>query len=374
MEAPPLAFLPAASASATAVRISATENGLVMTSWTMALRPWARSRWAANPVINRMVRSGKSRAAVSASAIPSITGIWISVSRRSNAPRSRIRISSASAPSSAVTVSWPSMATARATSVRMESSSSAISTRGMDAPVLGERAGRPRSCVAGGDIPLAEETYINIAAFGRRRSQSRLEPGCFARLQHQLVQHRVPGIDLGALGVANGKAQPRQLDRLAGFADDGAFDYQHRFTFHRLGGDLDVLECKPAQVHVEAGQFVECRGLWQQPHHVDAPDHQRQHQRAHGGADRRQADQRFARSPERRFHQPAEPRQALRAGGLGVGPVLPGYRRPVVFAILGGALAVGRPVGGYRGAVDDRGFVAVVFARKRVPFRGGVCG
>ena len=34
----------APSASATAVRISATENGFVTTSWTIALRPWARSR------------------------------------------------------------------------------------------------------------------------------------------------------------------------------------------------------------------------------------------------------------------------------------------------------------------------------------------
>ena len=34
----------AASASATAVRISATENGFVTTSCTMALRPCARSR------------------------------------------------------------------------------------------------------------------------------------------------------------------------------------------------------------------------------------------------------------------------------------------------------------------------------------------
>jgi hypothetical protein len=32
-----------ASASATAVRISATENGLLITSWAMALRPEARS-------------------------------------------------------------------------------------------------------------------------------------------------------------------------------------------------------------------------------------------------------------------------------------------------------------------------------------------
>ena len=32
------------SAAATAVRMSATENGFVTTSWTMALRPEARSR------------------------------------------------------------------------------------------------------------------------------------------------------------------------------------------------------------------------------------------------------------------------------------------------------------------------------------------
>ncbi len=37
----------AASASATAVRMSATENGLLMTSWAMALRLEARSRCAA---------------------------------------------------------------------------------------------------------------------------------------------------------------------------------------------------------------------------------------------------------------------------------------------------------------------------------------
>src|SRR6202042_618839 len=49
----------AASAPATAARISATENGLVMTSWAMALRPEARSRWWAKPVINKIVRSGK---------------------------------------------------------------------------------------------------------------------------------------------------------------------------------------------------------------------------------------------------------------------------------------------------------------------------
>src|SRR5258707_4157745 len=177
-----------------------------------------------------MVRSGKSRAAASASAIPSITGIWISVSNRSNAPCSRIRISSASAPSSAVTVSWPSMATARATSARIESSSSAISTRGMTVASFANGPRGPRSYIAGGDIPLAEEAYVDIAPFRRRRSQSRFEPGSFARLEHRLFQYRVPGVDLGALCVANAEAQPRQFDRPACLANDDALDHQHGFA------------------------------------------------------------------------------------------------------------------------------------------------
>jgi hypothetical protein len=85
---------------------------------------------------------GKSRAAESASAIPSITGIWMSVSKRSKAPSSRIRISSASAPSWAVTMSWPSMPIARATSARMESSSSAINIRGIARALLVTRCRR----------------------------------------------------------------------------------------------------------------------------------------------------------------------------------------------------------------------------------------
>jgi len=72
---------------------------------------------------------GKSRAAESASAMPSMIGIWMSDSRRSKLPSSRVRISSASAPSCAVTVACPSMPIARATSMRMDSSSSAIRTR-----------------------------------------------------------------------------------------------------------------------------------------------------------------------------------------------------------------------------------------------------
>ncbi len=48
----------AASARDTVERRSASENGFVSTSVTMASRPRARSRWSAKPVIRRIVRSG----------------------------------------------------------------------------------------------------------------------------------------------------------------------------------------------------------------------------------------------------------------------------------------------------------------------------
>src|SRR5829696_5623410 len=197
--------------------------------------------------------------------MPSITDIWMSVSSRSNVPCSRVRISSASAPSSAVTVSWPSMAMARATSERIESSSSAISTRGMKSSLSPRWNRRPDSGVAG-QIPLVEKAYVNIATFGRRRSQPRLEVGLLAGLEHRLLEHRVPGIDLRALRVADGKAQPWQFDRFPGLADDRAFNDQDRLAVHGLIADLDILERQPAQVHFQPDHPVERRGLRQQPH------------------------------------------------------------------------------------------------------------
>src|SRR4029077_3753379 len=71
------------------------------------------------------------RAVASASAMPSISGILMSVSSRSKRPCSRVRMSSASAPSTAVTPSWPASASARAVSARSASSSSAIRIRAM---------------------------------------------------------------------------------------------------------------------------------------------------------------------------------------------------------------------------------------------------
>src|SRR5262245_20647234 len=385
--------------------MSATENGFVTTSCTIAFSPEARSRWSAKPVISRIFNSGKSRAAVSASAMPSITGIWMSVSKRSNAPRSRVKISSASAPSSAVTVSWPSMAMARDTSWRMESSSSAIRTRGIGSETPQARvvgwwtdsnirsplqealwrmlesghqqtsyfssgadltfASRVRglalsecqirstsSGLAGGEVTLVEEADVDIASFRRWRGKAGLEPGALARLEHALFQHRVPGIDLGALRVAHGEAQSRDADRLPGLAHDHALDDQHRLRIDRLIGDLDVLEGKPAQVYLEPNQPVEASGLRQQAHHVVAPDDQRQHQGCHGGGgggETRAAQQRD-RGEGRQGEQLAQARPLGRLV-LFVMDVVAGGRRPIRFGLVQRGLR--GPVGGNRGAIDD---------------------
>src|SRR5258706_13853433 len=139
------------------------------------------------------------------------------------------------------------MAMARATSVRIDSSSSAIRTRGIERPSSASAARYPCSCVAAGDVPPAEEADIDIAAFRGRRNQAGLEPGSFAWVEHGLLQQCIPGVDLGALRVANAEAQPRQFARLSGEANDHAPHYQHRFSPRgfRTGLQLPAYQTAP---------------------------------------------------------------------------------------------------------------------------------
>src|SRR5260221_12332843 len=130
------------------------------------------------------------------------------------------------------------MAMARATSVRIDSSSSAIRTRGIERPSSASAARYPCSCVAAGDVPPAEEADIDIAAFRGRRSQAGLEPGSFAWIEHGLLQQRIPGVDLGALRVANAKEQPREFDRVAGEAGENGLRHQKPAALHRFRRDL----------------------------------------------------------------------------------------------------------------------------------------
>src|SRR5258706_13527675 len=124
------------------------------------------------------------------------------------------------------------MAMARATSVRIDSSSSAIRTRGIERPSSASAARYPCSCVAAGDVPPAEEADIDIAAFRGRRSQAGLEPGSFAWIEHGLLQQRIPGEKIGAFRLPKAKAQARQSDRLSRQAADHALDPQHRVALH----------------------------------------------------------------------------------------------------------------------------------------------
>ena len=86
---------------------------------------------------------------------------------------------------------------------------------------------------------LVEEAYVDIAAFGRRRGEARLEEGAFAGIEHRLLQHRVPGIDLGTLRVADREAQPRAI----ALADYRAPDYtitDTELTFEIADGETEV--------------------------------------------------------------------------------------------------------------------------------------
>src|SRR5579871_4062019 len=117
------------------------------------------------------------------------------------------------------------MAIARATSARIESSSSAIRTRDIGShQILPIRTSNAASYTAAGNIALVEEADVDALALGGRRGEARSEQGVIAGLQHGLFEYRIPGIDFRSLRVADGKAQPRDLDRLAGLADNHAFD------------------------------------------------------------------------------------------------------------------------------------------------------
>jgi len=108
-----------------------------------------------------------------------------------NSTGAPVRISIASAPSRAVTVSWPSIAMARATRARIASSSSAIRMRAICESLAdsvvgnGERGWSGNSlCAAVSDIAAVEETDVDAAGFGGWRGQARFERRALAGLEH----------------------------------------------------------------------------------------------------------------------------------------------------------------------------------------------
>src|ERR1035438_2697801 len=146
--------------------------------------------------------------------MPSMTGIFTSVSRRSNSLFFRFNASSAATPSVATVNLWPSSLSARTTRSRSVSSSSA--TR-IFAIVLFH---------SGGDVLRDEEAHHHVAGVGRRRGNLAAEFQPLAGTEDAARRRHGPGIDFLSGCIARSEAQARHLDRFAGFAHDGAFHDQ----------------------------------------------------------------------------------------------------------------------------------------------------
>src|SRR5271169_1505347 len=205
-----------------------------------------------------MVSSGKSRAAASASAIPSMIGMRMSVSRRSKRPASRTSRSSASLPSHAVATSWPSLVSARAQSA---SSSSAMRMRAMASA----------SAYRAYDVAPGNEAHEHVAGVRRRRSKPGAEGNGLARRQRRTRGNRGPRIDFLPRRIANDEFEPRHFDGLVRVVDDVALDQEDRYPLVLLRCGGDAIEAEAAQVHRQAHRRIKGSGLRQGAHEIAAP-------------------------------------------------------------------------------------------------------
>src|SRR6202142_3024533 len=201
-----------------------------------------------------MATSGWSRPAASASAMPSMTGIFTSVSSRSNALFCLFNASSAATPSVATVNSWPSSLSARTTRSRSVSSSSA--TRILAISLFNS------------GVLRGEEAHHHVAGLGRRRGDLAAEFQPLAGTEDAAGRQHGPGIDFLSGCIARGEAQARHLDRFAGFAHDGAFHDQDADAVLSLLRNPDLLEFEIAQVDRQADGREQRSGLRQVTHHV----------------------------------------------------------------------------------------------------------
>src|SRR5262249_16779925 len=155
--------------------------------------------------------------------MPSITGMRMSVNSNSKVPCSRVSTSSASAPSLAVTTSWPSSESARATRLRMASSSSAIRMRAMGS-----------SLDTGEQVAPVEKTHHHVLRLARRGGEPGTERKRLPGREQVLSRQRGPAVDLVAARVSHRETQPRHFDDAVHRACDRAFDHQHLHTLVAL--------------------------------------------------------------------------------------------------------------------------------------------
>src|SRR5215472_586060 len=168
--------------------------------------------------------------------MPSIPGIFTSVSKRSKPPLDFLSASSAEAPSAASVSSWPSPPRARTTNSRTVWSSSAIRIFAM------------ASLCSGGRILRIEKPHDDVGRGGRRRYQPAAEFQFFPGTKDAAARHRAPGIDFLSRGIPGSEAQAGDLDGLAGNADYGAFHHERGQALLRFPGNLHVFEFQVAQI------------------------------------------------------------------------------------------------------------------------------
>src|ERR1700722_18878805 len=144
--------------------------------------------------------------------MPSMTGIFTSVSSRSKPPFWRFIVARTDTPSAAVVSSWPSSWIARITKARAASSSSAISILAI--------------ALLRCSVLRGQEAHHHVAGLGRRCGDLAVKFQPLAGTEDATRWRHGPGIDFLSGGVARGKAQARHFDRLAGLAHNRAFHDQ----------------------------------------------------------------------------------------------------------------------------------------------------
>src|SRR5450830_357177 len=183
--------------------------------------------------------------------MPSITGIFTSVSSKSNSPLCRSSASSAAAPSGAAVKSWPSSPRARTTRLRMASSSSAIRILAIGLFRSGDR------------VLGIKEAHHDVAGVRRRRRETAAEFEAFAGTENAAARQRGPGVDFLPRGVACGEAQAWYFGWFVGGAHDCAFDDQIIPTIFGFLENPNILEFQIAQIDRQADRGKQRRGLRQ---------------------------------------------------------------------------------------------------------------
>src|SRR5690606_15748190 len=265
-------------------------------SWSS---PCARSRWSAKPVIRTMVSPGWVAATLSASAMPSITGILMSERSRANRPSSATTISEAMPPSGASITSCPACISARDTNARTWSSSSA---RRMRAILLPFECGRDGPSWTG--LAVAKCQSHPRGPFGWCVELG-LEIDDLAALEIMRLGRGAPFVERRSRLIEQRHHDGRNHDAARGDIVDAGIDLHDLGAVAQRDERGDVAELEPDEVDAQPDRLVDAGKIGKLPHDIGAE---------HGAAHEQERQCREAGDPETASH----PRQRQAADGRGL--------------------------------------------------------